>query len=222
VVSRFRAVAVVVLQMPTSPIRILAVDDHPLILNGVRDLIANHEDLVLVGEASTAKDAIEKYRGLRPDVTLMDIQMPIMDGIEATIAIRREFPTAKLIMLTTYDGDVRVHRALKAGAQAYVLKTLIRTELLTIVRAVHQGLKHVQPDLAIELASHAGGDMLSQREVQVLELIAAGNSNKIIGARLFINEETVKGYIKRIFGKLQARDRTHAVMIGLRRGIIRM
>jgi DNA-binding NarL/FixJ family response regulator len=222
VVSRFRAVALVVLQMPTSPIRILAVDDHPLILNGVRDLIANHEDLVLVGEASTAKDAIEKYRGLRPDVTLMDIQMPIMDGIEATIAIRREFPTAKLIMLTTYDGDVRVHRALKAGAQAYVLKTLIRTELLTIVRAVHQGLKHVQPDLAIELASHAGGDMLSQREVQVLELIAAGNSNKIIGARLFINEETVKGYIKRIFGKLQARDRTHAVMIGLRRGIIRM
>lgn len=221
-VSRFRAVALVVLQMPTSPIRILAVDDHPLILNGVRDLIANHEDLVLVGEASTAKDAIEKYRGLRPDVTLMDIQMPIMDGIEATIAIRREFPTAKLIMLTTYDGDVRVHRALKAGAQAYVLKTLIRTELLTIVRAVHQGLKHVQPDLAIELASHAGGDMLSQREVQVLELIAAGNSNKIIGARLFINEETVKGYIKRIFGKLQARDRTHAVMIGLRRGIIRM
>ena len=221
-VSRFRAVAVVVLQMPTSPIRILAVDDHPLILNGVRDLIANHQDLVLVGEASTAKDAIEKYRGLRPDVTLMDIQMPIMDGIEATIAIRREFPTAKLIMLTTYDGDVRVHRALKAGAQAYVLKTLIRTELLTIVRAVHQGLKHVQPDLAIELASHAGGDMLSQREVQVLELIAAGNSNKIIGARLFINEETVKGYIKRIFGKLQARDRTHAVMIGLRRGIIRM
>jgi len=200
----------------------LAVDDHPLILNGVRDLIANHSDLILVGEATSAPEAVGKFRELRPDVTLMDLQMPVMDGIEATTIIRAEFPNAKVIVLTTYDGDVRVHRALKAGAQAYVLKTLIRTDLLNIVRAVHQGSKHVQPDLAIQLASHAAGEMLSLREVQVLELIAAGNSNKLIGAQLFINEETVKGYVKRIFSKLQARDRTHAVMIGLRRGIIRM
>jgi DNA-binding NarL/FixJ family response regulator len=200
----------------------MAVDDHPLILSGVRDLIANHPDLTLVGEATSAREAIARYRELEPDVTLMDLQMPVMDGIEATIAIRAEYPNAKMIVLTTYDGDVRVHRALKAGAQAYVLKTLIRTDLLNIVRAVHQGLKHVQPDVAIQLASHAAGEMLSLREVQVLELIAAGNSNKLIGAQLFINEETVKGYIKRIFSKLQARDRTHAVMIGLRRGIIRM
>jgi DNA-binding NarL/FixJ family response regulator len=209
-------------QSPATPIRIMAVDDHPLILSGVRDLIANHPDLVLVGEATSAQEAIARYRELRPDVTLMDLQMPVMDGIEATTAIRAEFPNAKMIVLTTYDGDVRVHRALKAGAQAYVLKTLIRTDLLNIVRAVYQGLKHVQPDVAIQLASHAAGEMLSLREVQVLELIAAGNSNKLIGAQLFINEETVKGYIKRIFSKLQARDRTHAVMIGLRRGIIRM
>ena len=209
-------------QTPIPPINILAVDDRPLILSGVRDLIANHPDLRLVGEATSAREGIDKYRELRPDVTLMDLQMPLMDGIDATIAIRREFPNAKLIVLTTYDGDVRVHRALKAGAQAYVLKTLIRTELLNIVRAVHQGRTHVQPDVAIQLASHAAGEMLSLREVQVLELIAAGHSNKIIGAQLFINEDTVKGYIKRIFAKLQARDRTHAVMIGLRRGIIQI
>jgi DNA-binding NarL/FixJ family response regulator len=204
------------------PIKLLAVDDHPLILNGVRDLIANHTDLALVGEASSAAEAIVKHRELRPDITLMDLQMPVMDGIDATMAIRREFPAAKVIMLTTYDGDVRVHRALKAGAKAYVLKTLIRTELLAIVRAVHQGLKHVQSDVAIQLASHAADDMLSVREVQVLELIAAGNSNKRIGVQLFINEATVKGYVKRILSKLAASDRTHAVTIGLRRGIIRI
>jgi len=207
---------------PASPIRILAIDDHPLILNGVRDLISNYPDLSLVAEATSAKEGIDKFREFRPDVTLMDLQMPIMDGIEATIAIREEFPNAKVVMLTTYDGDVRVHRALKAGAQAYVLKTLIRTDLLKIVRGVHDGHKHVQSDVAIQLASHAAGEMLSAREVQVLELIAAGNSNKRIGAQLFINEETVKGYIKRIFAKLDARDRTHAVVIALRRGIIRM
>ncbi len=210
--------------MPPSitPIKILAVDDHPLILSGVRDLIANHADLSLVGEATSAREGIEKYRELGPDVTLMDLQMPVMDGIDASTAIRREFPTAKLIVLTTYDGDVRVQRALRAGVKAYVLKTLIRTDLVNIVRAVHQGLTHVQPDVAIQLARHAAGDMLSQREVQVLELIAAGHSNKLIGAQLFINEDTVKGYVKRIFSKLQARDRTHAVMIGLRRGIIQI
>jgi DNA-binding NarL/FixJ family response regulator len=150
------------------------------------------------------------------------LQMPDMDGIEATAAIRAEFADAKIVILTTYDGDVRAHRALKAGAQAYVLKSLVRTDLLEIIRSVHHGRKHVESDVAAQIANHVAGEMLTVREVQVLELTVAGNSNRRVAAQLFINEETVKGYVKHILGKLEARDRTHAVTIGLRRGIIRL
>jgi DNA-binding NarL/FixJ family response regulator len=203
-------------------IRILAVDDHPLIRRGVIDLIADETDLTLVAEASSGREAIEQFRATRPDVTLMDLQMPDMDGIEATAAIRAEFSHAKIVILTTYDGDVRAHRALSAGAQAYVLKSLVRTDLVEIIRSVHHGRMHVQSDVAAQLANHVAGEMLTVREVQVLELIAAGNSNRRVADQLFLNEETVKGYVKHILGKLEARDRTHAVTIGLRRGIIKL
>jgi DNA-binding NarL/FixJ family response regulator len=206
----------------SAPIRILCVDDHPLIRRGVTDLIANESDLCLIAEAASGREAIEKHRVHLPDITLMDLQMPDIDGIDATIAIRSEQPSAKIIMLTTYDGDVRAHRALKAGAQAYVLKSLIRTDLLEIVRAVYRGHKHVATDIAAQMAHHVSDDMLSIREIQVLELIALGNSNRVIGTQLFINEETVKGHVKRILSKLEAKDRTHAVTIGLKRGILRI
>ena len=209
--------------MPTtSPlaIRVLAVDDHPLLREGIAALIGPEADIKLVGEAASGVEAIEKFRALHPDVTLMDLQMENMSGIDAIIAIRGEFPAAHIIVLTTYDGDALAERALKAGAQAYVLKGSVRKDLLETIRAVHAGSKRVQPQIAAELASHVGDERLSAREIEVLSLAASGNSNKLIAFRLSITEETVKGHMKSVMAKLRASDRTHAVTLALRRGII--
>jgi DNA-binding NarL/FixJ family response regulator len=201
-------------------IRVLAVDDHPLLREGVAALIADETDIALVGEAADGLEAVEQFRTLRPDVTLMDLQMPNLNGIEATIAIRAEFPDARIVVLTTYTGDVQVPLALKAGASGYLLKNSIRTELLSTIRAVHAGRKVLSPEITFALASHAAGQALSPSETRVLVLIADGLSNKEIAARLSITEEAVKGQIKNILAKLDARDRTHAAVIGLRNGII--
>jgi DNA-binding NarL/FixJ family response regulator len=204
----------------TDSIRILAADDHPLIRNGVTELIAQQPDLELVGEASTGSEAVAQHRHLKPDVTLMDLQMSDMHGIDALIAIRREFPDAKVIVLTTFAGDVLAQRALKAGARAYILKSAARKVLLETIRAVHLGQRRIEPGVAGALADHTGSPMLTVRELEVLRLIAVGNSNRGVGAQLAINEETVKGYVSNILNKLDARDRTHAVTIGLRRGFL--
>jgi DNA-binding NarL/FixJ family response regulator len=202
------------------PIRILCADDHPLLREGVTALLAVQPDMMLVGEASNGREAIEQFRKHRPDVTLMDLQMPEMNGVDAMIAICAEFPAARIIVLTTYTGDVQVMRALKAGARAYLLKGLLRKELLETIRLVHAGQKRILPEVAAELADHATDVSLSLREIEVLRLISGGNANKEIAARLSIAEETVKGHIKNILAKLDANDRTHAVTIGLKRGII--
>ena len=204
----------------TSSIRILAVDDHPLVRQGIAGLVAIQPDMTLVGEASNGRDAIQQFREHRPDVTLMDLQMPEMDGIDAIIAIRNEFPEARIIVLTTYVGDVQILRALKAGARAYLLKNLLHKELLDTIRAVHAGKKTLSPDASYQLAEHATDDALTPAEVSVLRLIAAGNANKQIADQLSITEETVKGRVKNILSKLGANDRTHAAMIGMKRGII--
>ena len=201
-------------------IRVLSVDDHPLLRDGVAALIGNQTDMVLIAEASNGREALEQFRRHRPDVTLMDLQMPDMSGIDAMSAIRGEFPDARIIVLTTHAGDVLVARALKAGAQAYLLKGLLRKELLETIRAVHAGQKRVSPEIAAEIAEHATDDALTPREIDVLRLIARGNANKIIAAELSLTEETVKSHIRNILSKLGANDRTHAVAIGLKRGII--
>ncbi|MBV8553213.1 MAG: response regulator transcription factor [Acidobacteriaceae bacterium] len=201
-------------------IRVLSVDDHPLLREGVAALISNQSDIQLVGEASNGQEALEQFRKHRPDVTLMDLQMPEMSGIDAISAIRGEFPDARIIVLTTYAGDFQVSRALKAGARAYLLKGLLRKELLETIRAVHAGQKRVSAELAAEIAEHATDDLLTPREVDVLRLIAAGNANKAIAGELSLTEETVKSHVKNILAKLGANDRTHAVAIGLKRGII--
>ena len=208
--------------MSTGPslIRILAVDDHPMLREGIAALVASQSDMKLVGEASTGREALEQFRKHRPDLTLMDLQMPDMDGIQATVAICSEFPEARIIILTTYKGDVQVLRALKAGARAYLLKGLLRKELLETIRAVHAGQKRIPPEVAAELADHAIDDALTAREIDVLRLIAGGNANKLIADRLSITEETVKGHVKNILSKLGASDRTHAVTVALKRGII--
>jgi DNA-binding NarL/FixJ family response regulator len=203
-------------------IRILTVDDHSLLREGVAALVASQSDMKVVGEASDGREAIEEFRKRRPDITLMDLQMPEMNGIDAIIAIRAEFPEARIIVLTTYRGDVQVLRALKAGARGYLLKGLLRKELLETIRAVHAGLRRIPPELAAELAGHVADEALSAREIDVLRLIAGGNSNKVIAAQLSITEETVKGHVKNILAKLSANDRTHAVTIGLKRGIIEL
>src|SRR5579864_250794 len=203
-------------------IGVLSVDDHPLLRQGIAALINGESDMKLVAEATNGQEAIEKFRLHRPDVTLMDLQMPALNGIEAMIGIRSEFPNARIIVLTTYAGDVQVLRALKAGARGYVLKGHVRRELLDTIRAVHAGQKRIPPEVAAELAEHSGEDDLSSREMDVLRLIAAGNANKEIAAQLSIAEETVKGYVKNVMAKLRANDRTHAVTIGLKRGIIHL
>jgi DNA-binding NarL/FixJ family response regulator len=201
-------------------IRVLAVDDHPLVRQGIASLIAVQQDMTLVGEASNGRDAIQQFRTLRPDVTLMDLQMPEINGIDAIIAIRNEFPEARIIVLTTYVGDVQILRALKAGARAYLLKNLLHKELLDTIRGVHEGKKNLSPDASYQLAEHATDDALTPAEVSVLRLIAAGNANKQIADQLSVTEETVKGRVKNILSKLGANDRTHAAMIGMKRGII--
>ena len=203
-----------------APIRVLSVDDHPLFREGVRSLLAGQADVQLVAEASNGREAVEQFRAHRPDVTLMDLQMPEMNGVEAMIKIREEFPSARIIVLTTYVGDVQVLRALEAGAQAYLLKSTLRKELKDAIRVVHAGRKRIDPEVATTLAEHAADDALSAREIEVLRLIAGGNANKMIAAHLSITEETVKGHVKNILDKLAARDRTQAVTIGVKRGII--
>ena len=201
-------------------IRILIVDDHPLVRAGVAALLAGQSDMKLVAEASTGREAIEQFRTHRPDVTLMDLQMPEMNGVDAMIAICGEFPGARFIVLTTYTGDVQVLGALKAGARAYLLKSLVRKDLVETIRLVHSGKKRMPPEVAAELAEHATDEALSAREIEVLRLVSGGNANKEIAAQLSITEETVKGHVKNILAKLGANDRTHAVTIGLKRGII--
>jgi DNA-binding NarL/FixJ family response regulator len=203
-----------------SSIRILAVDDHPLVRQGIAGLVAVQSDMTLAAEASNGRDAIQQFRTHRPDVTLMDLQMPEMNGVDAIIAIRNEFPEARIIVLTTYTGDVQILRALKAGARAYLLKNLLHKELLETIRAVYAGKKTLSPEASFQLAEHATDEALTPGEISVLRLIAAGNANKQIADQLSITEETVKGRVKNIFSKLGANDRTHAAMIGVRRGII--
>jgi DNA-binding NarL/FixJ family response regulator len=203
-------------------IRILAVDDHALLREGISGLVAGQSDMKLVGEATNGREAIQQFRKHRPDVTLMDMQMPEMNGIDAIIAIRNEFPDARIIVLTTYVGDVQVLRAIKAGARAYLLKNTLHNELLDTIRAVHAGKKTMSPEVSFELADHATDDALTPAEIRVLRLIADGNANKEIAAQLSISEETVKGQVRNILSKLGANDRTHAVMVGLKRGIIEL
>ncbi|HME39349.1 MAG TPA: response regulator transcription factor [Steroidobacteraceae bacterium] len=203
-----------------NPIRIMAVDDHPLIRQGIARLVSAQADLTLVAEAANGREAVQQFRAHRPDVTLMDLQMPEMSGLDAISTIRGEFPEARIIVLTTYAGDVQAHRAVKAGSRAYLLKDSLHRELVETIRAVHAGKKFLSPEIAFQLAEHVGADLLTAAEIQVLRLIAEGGANKAIAAALALSEETVKGQVRNILSKLGAKDRTHAAMIGLKRGII--
>ena len=203
-------------------IRVLAVDDHSVFRGGIGALVAHQSDMSLVAEASNGQEAIQQFRAHCPDVTLMDLQMPEMNGVDAMIAIRGEFPDARVIVLTTYVGDVQVLRSLKAGARAYLLKNLLHKELAETIRAVHAGKKVLSPEISFQIAEHATDDPLNAGEIDVLRLIAGGNANKEIAAQLSVPEETVKGRVRSILAKLGANDRTHAAMIGLKRGIIEL
>lgn len=203
-------------------IKVLIVDDHAMLREGVAAILSRQPDMEVVGEAEDGAEAIECYRRLRPDVTLMDLQMPNIGGVEATAALRREFPGARIVILTTYAGDVQAVRALRAGAAGYLLKSSLRKELVEAVRTVHAGNRRVHTDLAVEIALHAGDDPLSEREVKILSLIAAGRANKQIAWELSISEDTVKSHMKSIFSKLNVGDRTHAVTVAARRGIIEL
>jgi DNA-binding NarL/FixJ family response regulator len=203
-----------------SRVRVLTVDDHPLFRQGIAALIEDEPDMVLAAEAANGRQAIELFRQHRPDVTLMDLQMPDMTGLEAITAIRAEFPDARIVVLTTFAGDVQVTRALQAGACGYLLKSTLSLELLATIRAVHRGRRALSPEISLELAEHAMQDALSAVEVRVLRLIAEGNSNKEIAAQLSLTEDGVKGQVRSILAKLGANDRAHAAVIGLKRGII--
>ena len=203
-----------------NPIRILVVDDHPVLREGLAALVGGQTDMRIVGEASNGREAIQQFRAHHPDVTLMDLQMPEMNGLDAMIAIRGEFPEARIIVLTTYAGDVQVLRALKAGARGYLLKNSLHKELPETIRSVHAGKRTVSTEASMQLAEHATDDALTPAEIRVLRLIAEGNANKEIASQLSISEETVKGQVRNILSKLGANDRTHAAMIGLKRGII--
>jgi DNA-binding NarL/FixJ family response regulator len=208
------------MQSSLDPIRILLADDHPLLRDGVSGLVADQSDMKLVAEASNGREAIDQFRKYRPDITLLDLQMPEISGIDAILAIRSDYPDARIIVLTTYTGDAQVLRALKGGAQAYLLKSALRRELLETIRAVHAGHRRIPPEVATQLAEHAADEQLTSREIEVLRLIAAGNANKLAASELSITEETVKGHVKNILSKLGANDRTHAVTIAIKRGII--
>lgn len=201
-------------------IRILVVDDHPVVREGVDALVRRQTDIRIVAQATNGREGIEQFRAHRPDVTLMDLQMPEMNGLDALIAIRGEFPEARIIILTTYTKDAQVIRAIKAGASAYLLKNALHKELLDTIRAVHAGKKYISPEASFELAEHASGDALTPAEVRVLHLIAQGNANKEIAERLSVTEDTVKGQVRNILSKLGAKDRAHAAIIGVKRGII--
>lgn len=207
--------------MPTSEarIRVMTVDDHPLLREGIASVIEGEGDMVVVGEATNGREAIEAFRRLHPDVTLMDMQMPEMHGVDAIRTIRDEFPTAKVIVLTTFDGDMQALQAMRAGAQAYLLKSSLRKELVETIRAVMAGRKRIPPEIATQIAEHVHMDALSPREIEILKRVATGNSNKEIANALDISEETVKTHMKRVLEKLDAKDRTHAVTIALKRGI---
>jgi len=201
-------------------IRILMVDDHPLMREGIAAVIQAEEGIVVVGEADNGQQAVEMFRQHRPDVTLMDLQMPTMNGIEAMKAIRQEFPAARFIVLTTYQGDVQALRALKAGAAGYLLKSMIWKDLPESIRVVHSGRRRIPPEVAAALAEHVADDLLSEREVEVLRRVAQGNSNKAIAAELSVSEATIKAHMKSILAKLGANDRTHAVTIAVKRGFL--
>ena len=201
-------------------IRILSVDDHPMLREGIAAVLASEQDMVLVAEASNGHEAVEQFRTHRPDVTLMDVQMPEVNGIDAIVKIREEFPNARIIVLTTYTGDAQAARAFKAGAAGYLLKNMVRKELIDTIRTVHAGKKRIPAEIAVEIAQHHSDDALTEREIEVLRGVAAGNSNKMVAQLLNISEETVKAHMKSILSKLGANDRTHAVTIAVKRGII--
>ena len=202
------------------PIRVLVVDDHPLMREGIAAMVQGESDMLLAAQACNGQEAVARYREHLPDVTLMDLQMPEMDGVAAIVAIRTEWPGARIVMLTTFRGDAQALRALQAGASGYLLKSTIRTELLEAIRAVHAGQRRIPSEVAAELAAHVAEDLLSARERDVLKRVAAGSSNRLIATQLFVSEDTVKSHMKNIMSKLSANDRTHAVTIALKRGII--
>lgn len=206
----------------SSPIRILAVDDHPIVREGIAGFVGVQPDMTLVAQAANGREAIQQFRTHRPDVTLMDLQMPEMNGLDALIAIRTEFPDARVIVLTTYEGDVQILRALKAGAQGYLLKNTLHTELLQAIRVVHAGKRSLSPEVSFQVAQHMSDQGLTPAEVVVLRCIAGGHANKEIADQLGVTEDTVKGRVKSILSKLDANDRTHAAIIGLKRGIIEL
>ena len=204
----------------THPIRILTVDDHPLLREGIAAMLGGEADIEVVAEAANGTEAIEKFRALRPDVTLMDIQMPVVNGLDAIVEIRKHFPDARIIVLTTYSGDAQVAKAFNAGAFGYLLKNTLRKELVETIRSVHAGQRRIPPEIAVGMAEHYADDQLTAREIDILKQVAAGNANKMVADTLHISEETVKSHMRSILSKLGANDRTHAVTIAIKRGII--